>query len=308
MKGLINRFVPSSGLKNGSGKFAAVSVLLVFLFAAAFWTTACAPSGQNQSPAPAQTTAKPAEPKETTIRNVTGDTVSYTIRSLYSDAGPVKKTIEPDAIDRFPGATALDIEFSNGAETKSYRLDQGKAYSFRLDENDQLELFDGAHGRADAVDLAPFVPTPMPVVEKMLEMAQLDSADVIYDIGCGDGRIIITAAKKYGARGVGVDIVPERIQACLSGAKEAGVENLVEFKQQDAMTLDISPATVVTLYLLPESNILLRPKLETQLKPGTLVISHNYSIAGWEKKEVRSESLKDEKGVDHSVYIYKKRP
>jgi len=306
MKIILQRMTHPLGLKNDSRKTSAAAAAIVLLVATAFWTTACGPSGRNQTAAGPQASAKPADQKETTIRNVTAGMVSYTIRPIYSDTGSIKKTIEPKAIDRFPGNTALDIEFSNGAETKSYRLDEGKAYSFRLDEDDLLELFDGAHGRADAVDLAPFVPTPMPVVEKMLEMAQLDSADIVYDIGCGDGRIVITAAKKFGAHGVGVDIVPERIQACRTGAKEAGVEDLVEFKQQDAMTLDISPATIVTLYLLPESNALLRPMLEEQLKPGTLVISHNYSIAGWESKEVRSESLKDEKGVDHTVYLYKK--
>jgi len=308
MKTFSSRIIRSFSLEKDPRKYIATTAAIFILAGSAFLTTACSPSGRNRAPASGQTPAKPEELEETTIRNVTGGTVSYTIRPLYSDVGPMNKMIEPKAIDRFPGNTALDIDFSNGTETKSYRLDQGRAYSFRLDEDDLLELFDGAHGRADAVDLAPFVPTPMPVVDKMLEMAQLDGSDIVYDIGCGDGRIIIGAAKRYGARGVGVDIVPERIQECLAGAKEAAVENLVEFKQQDAMTLDISPATVVTLYLLPESNLLLRSKLEAELRPGTLVISHNYSIAGWEKKEVRSESLPDESGVEHSIYLYKKRP
>ncbi len=308
MKNLSSRIIRLFRQKKVAGKWAASAAALFLLMAAALWTTACSPSGRNRAPAPGPTAAKPDEPKETTIRNVTARIVSYSIRPIYSDTGPTNRIIEPDAIDRFPGNTALDIEFSNGTETKSYRLDQGKAYSFRLDEDDLLELFDGAHGRADALDLAPFVPTPMPVVDKMLEMAQLDSSAVVYDIGCGDGRIVIRAAKQFGARGVGVDIVPERIQECLAGAKEAAVENLVEFKLQDAMTLDISPATVVTLYLLPESNALLRAKLEKELRPGTRVVSHNYSIAGWEEKEVRSESLEDESGVEHSVYLYQRRP
>jgi SAM-dependent methyltransferase len=248
--------------------------------------------------------AEPPAPPETTLRNVTSETVHYTIRVLFSNVGPMARTLFPGSIDRFPSRTSMDLEFSNGDHLKLYRLEPGSVHSFRLDEDGRLEMFRGAHGRADAADLAPFVPTPMPVVDKMLEAAGVGAGDVVYDVGCGDGRILITAARKYGARGVGVDIVPERIRECLAGAKEAGVEDLVEFRLQDAMTLDLSPATVVTLYLLPESNLLLRPKLEAQLRKGARVVSHNYSIAGWEGRGVKSESLTDDVGTGHSVYLY----
>ncbi|MCX6560914.1 MAG: methyltransferase domain-containing protein [Candidatus Aminicenantes bacterium] len=250
--------------------------------------------------------AEPPAPIETTLRNVTAETVHYTIRVLFSNVGPVTRTLAPGAVDRFPSRTSMDLEFNNGDHLKLYRLEPGTAHSFRLDENGRLEMFKGAHGRADAADLAPFVPTPMPVVEKMLAAAGVGPQDVIYDIGCGDGRILITAARKYGARGVGVDIVPERIKECLAGAKEAGVEGLVEFRLQDAMTLDLSPATVVTLYLLPESNLLLRPRMEAQLRRGTRVVTHNYTIEGWEARGVKSESLTDDVGTEHSVYLYVK--
>ncbi|MBM3312728.1 MAG: methyltransferase domain-containing protein, partial [Candidatus Aminicenantes bacterium] len=192
----------------------------------------------------------------------------------------MNRTLAPGALDKFPGEATYDIEFTNGTETRLYRLDKGTPHSFRLDNQGLLELYQGAHGREDVPDLAPFVPTPMLVVEKMLEMAGLEATDVVFDLGCGDGRIVITAARKYGARGVGVDIVPERIRDSRAGAEEAGVAGLVEFRQGDAMAVDISPASVVTLYLLPESNLLLRPKLEAQLKPGARVVSHNYSIEG----------------------------
>ncbi|MDD8024890.1 MAG: methyltransferase domain-containing protein [Acidobacteriota bacterium] len=273
--------------------FAAVLVVT----AAFAGVSACRPEGPDKSP-------EPAAAPETTLRNVTSDPVHYTIRVLFSNVGPMARTLAPGTVDRFSSRTAMDLQFSNGDHDKLYRLEPGSAHSFRLDERGKLEMFKGAHGLADAADLAPYVPTPMPVVEKMLETAGVGPEDIIYDIGCGDGRILITAAREYGARGVGVDIVPERIRECLAAAKAAGVERLVEFRRQDAMTLDISAATVVTLYLLPESNLLLRPKLEAQLRKGTRVVSHNYTIEGWESRGAKSETLTDDVGTEHAVYLY----
>jgi SAM-dependent methyltransferase len=169
-----------------------------------------------------------------------------------------------------------------------------------------IQLYEGAHGREDAVDLAPFVPTAMAVVEKMLEMAKVSSSDIVYDLGCGDGRIVITAAKKYGAHGVGIDIVPQRIKESKEGARKEGVEKLVKFRIGDVMKMDFSKATVITLYLLPESNELLRPLLEKQLKHGTRVVSHNYHIPGWEEKEVEVVELDDENGKGHTIFLYKR--
>lgn len=157
----------------------------------------------------------------------------------------------------------------------------------------------------DAVKLAPFLPTPMCVVDRMLELADVDEDDIVYDLGCGDGRIVIAAAKKYGARGVGLDIYPQWIKKSQSNARKAGVESLVEFRLEDATSADISEATIVALYLLPESNDLLRPMLEKQLKPGALVVTHNYHIPGWSDKEVCVESLKDTFGKEHTVFVYR---
>lgn len=280
--------------------------LILLVFVASVWLAACPSPGRKDAAPPAASEEKPAAVKETTVRNVTENVVDYTIRPIYSSIGPMKRALQPGAVDRFPGDASYDIEFTNGSETKLYRLDGGTPHSFRLDENDLLELFQGAHGRGDVLDLAPFVPTPMPVVDKMLEAAEVTASDVLYDLGCGDGRILITAARKFGAHGVGIDIVPERIEECLAGAKEAGVEDLVEFRLGDATALDISPATIVTLYLLPESNLLLRPKLESQLRPGTRVVSHNYSIEGWDDRGKKSETVADEKGKDHTVYLYRR--
>jgi len=188
----------------------------------------------------------------------------------------------------------------------TYNLQPGTPYSFRYDNKNVIQLYEGAHGREDAVDLAPFVPTPMAVVERMLEMAKVSSSDIVYDLGCGDGRIVITAAKKYGAHGIGIDIVPQRIKESKEGARKEGVEKLVKFRLGDVMKMDFSKATVITLYLLPESNELMRPLLEKQLKPGTRVVSHNYSIPGWEGKELEVVELDDGNGKSHTIFLYKR--
>ena len=123
-----------------------------------------------------------------------------------------------------------------------------------------------------------YVPTPQNVVEAMLEMAHVTSADLVYDLGSGDGRIPITAARKYGARGVGVEIEPRLIEIAKDNAAKAKVSDRVVFLNQDLFETDISPATVVTLYLLPRLNQQLMPKLRSTLRPGARVVSHYYDM------------------------------
>jgi len=132
----------------------------------------------------------------------------------------------------------------------------------------------------------PYVPTPYEVVEEMLKMARVTPEDVVYDLGCGDGRIVITAAQKYGARGVGVDIDPRRIQESRANAEKAGVTDRVRFIEGDLFQVDIREATVVTLYLLPDVNLRLRPKLLRELRPGTRIVSHDYDMGDWEPDDV----------------------
>jgi tRNA G37 N-methylase Trm5 len=134
-----------------------------------------------------------------------------------------------------------------------------------------------------------FVPTPQEVVEDMLRLANVKKGDVLYDLGSGDGRIAITAAKLYGVRAVGIDIDPERIREANENAKKAGVEKLVKFRQADLFQSDFREATVVTLYLLPELNVKLRPKLWAELKPGSRVVSHQFDMGDW-KPEKKLES------------------
>jgi precorrin-6B methylase 2 len=135
-------------------------------------------------------------------------------------------------------------------------------------------------GLSKAPDV-PFVPTPQPVVDEMLKLANVKKGDVLYDLGSGDGRIVITAAKKYGVQGTGIDINPERIKEAEENAKQAGVTDLVKFRNEDLFTADFKDATVVTLYLLSSVNGRLRPKLWKELKPGTRVVSNTFDMGDW---------------------------
>ncbi len=152
----------------------------------------------------------------------------------------------------------------------------------------------GIAGLAPAAELRGpdviFVPTPNDIVDTMLRMAAVSKKDTVYDLGCGDGRIVITAAQKYGARGVGVDIDPDRVAEATENAQKAGVAKRVEIVRGDLFETDISPATVVTLYLLTELNLKLRPKLLRELKPGTRVVSHAFSMGDWKPERTAEVS------------------
>jgi precorrin-6B methylase 2 len=131
----------------------------------------------------------------------------------------------------------------------------------------------------------PYVPTPENVVAEMLKLAGVKSGDMLFDLGSGDGRIVITAAKEHGARGVGIDINPQRIKEANENAQKAGVNGRVQFRNNDLFKEDISSASVVTLYLLPSVNMKLRPKLWKELKPGTRVVSHDFDMGDWKPEK-----------------------
>jgi ribosomal protein L11 methylase PrmA len=139
----------------------------------------------------------------------------------------------------------------------------------------------------------------------MLALAKVGPQDIVYDLGCGDGRIVIAAAKKFGARGVGVDIDPARINESNANARKSGVEKLVTFKLQDAMQTDVSEATVVTLYLLSFANVQLRPLLEKQLKPGARIVSHNFGMGNWEPDAI--DTFTDSNGGTRTLYLWRVR-
>ena len=156
--------------------------------------------------------------------------------------------------------------------------------------------------RPDAPQLAPYVPTPQEVVDRMLALANVKKNDFVVDLGCGDGRIVVTAAKTYGARGLGVDIDPVRIEEANANAKAAGVTHLVEFKLQDALKTDVSNATVVTTYLLSQSNLKVRPLITKQLKPGSRIVTHSFSMGDW--TPTKSETFPDATGRQRTIYLY----
>lgn len=154
--------------------------------------------------------------------------------------------------------------------------------------------------------LAPFHATPDDVVDRMLRLARVTRDDVVMDLGCGDGRIPIRAAQKYGARGIGVDIDPQLIERARANARKAGVENLVQFRVEDALATDVSKATVVTLFLLPSSNIKLRPMLKRQLKPGARIVSHAFSMGpDWVADEV--DHFTSANGDQVTLYLWRLR-
>lgn len=156
-----------------------------------------------------------------------------------------------------------------------------------------LSLFLAFGGSACAETPAPsrspdviYVPTPQHVVEVMLELAEISKRDLLYDLGSGDGRIVITAAKRYGARGIGIDIDPARIAESRANARREGVTGKVKFIQGDLFQTDLRPATAVTLYLLSSLNQRLRPKLFAELRPGTPVVSHDFDMGDWQADQV----------------------
>jgi protein-L-isoaspartate O-methyltransferase len=160
-----------------------------------------------------------------------------------------------------------------------------------------------ALGQAQPTRLAPSAASPPDVVDRMLTLAKVGPGDTVYDLGCGDGRIVIAAALKFGARGVGVDIDPKLIEQANTAARVAGVTDRVRFSLEDALTTDVSPATVVTLYLLAASNGMLRPRLTAQLRPGARIVAHNYPIGDWEPDVV--DTFIDAAGATRTLFLWK---
>jgi len=164
---------------------------------------------------------------------------------------------------------------------------------------------------ADFPEEIPFVPTPIEVVDKMLEMAEVQKDDVVYDLGSGDGRVVIRAAKKYGARGVGIEMDQTLLDKARKSAEAEGVSHLVEFRAEDALKTDLSPATIVTLYMLPWFNQAMKPNFRKYLKPGSRIVAHDFGIEGWkpDKTEKLSEPEKKAGGYVHyhSIFLWNVR-
>jgi uncharacterized protein (TIGR03000 family) len=150
-----------------------------------------------------------------------------------------------------------------------------------------------------------YLPTPQGAVDRMLELAELKKDDVVYDLGCGDGRIVVTAAKKYEVKATGFDIDPERVKDSLENVKKNGVENLVTIKEADIFELDLRDASVVTLYLLPDLNEKLMPQL-AKLRPGSRILSHDFPMDGAKPKKVERVKVKNDRGEEseHTIYLW----
>jgi len=148
---------------------------------------------------------------------------------------------------------------------------------------------------------APFVPTPMPVVERMLELAKVAPGDVVYDLGSGDGRVVITAANRYGARGVGIELNPVWVREAERFAATFGVTDKVSFRVADFFTVDLREATVVMFYLLPAVNRKLAPKLLAELRPGARIVSHEYGLGDWQADTVEDMVVNGER---HRIYVW----
>jgi cyclopropane fatty-acyl-phospholipid synthase-like methyltransferase len=172
-----------------------------------------------------------------------------------------------------------------------------------------LSLIAITHTAADFPEEIPFVPTPMDVVDKMLELAEVKKGDVVYDLGSGDGRIVIRAAKKFGVRAVGIEMDRLLLDKARKDAKAAGVSHLVEFRAEDAMKVDLTKATMVTLYMLPWFNEAMKPSFKKYLQPGARIVAHDFGIEGWEPD--KSVKLTDpEKKVGglihyHTLYLWR---
>ena len=151
--------------------------------------------------------------------------------------------------------------------------------------------------------LAPFLATPPDVVEEILKLAEVRKDDLVYDLGSGDGRIVIAAARIYGARGIGFELDPALVRQARDDAQRAALEGRVEFYVQDVMTADLAPASVVTIYLSREANLMLRPRLLSMLRPGSRVVSHNFDMGDW--KPVRILGFRDSAGGEHTLFLWR---
>ncbi|HUF42065.1 MAG TPA: methyltransferase domain-containing protein [Verrucomicrobiae bacterium] len=155
----------------------------------------------------------------------------------------------------------------------------------------------------DSPYIAPYVPTPQEVVDRMLELAEVGKGDLVYDLGSGDGRIVISAARKYGVQAVGFEIDPVLVKLARDNVKDAGLEHLVEIREENLQTADLSAASVLTLYLYPGANLRLRSAIRRQLKPGSRVVSHQFSMGTW--KPDRIDRMTDSTGISRTIYLWR---
>jgi SAM-dependent methyltransferase len=167
------------------------------------------------------------------------------------------------------------------------------------------QIVNAQEDQAEKPYVAPFVPTPHDVVERMLELAEIKPEDILYDLGSGDGRIVIAAARRYGIKAIGFELDPSLVNRSRDSIKQAGLESLAEIHERDIRTVDLSGASVLTLYLYPGANLRLRAAIMSQLKPGSRVVSHDFGMGSW--KPDRVERIKDSSGLMRTIYLWRIR-
>lgn len=213
---------------------------------------------------------------------------------------------QADGANRMPSSAGEEDQMANQTSESCvrslYAASMTVAFCFCL-----LALAEGAPPQVElkvpeSDRTVPYVPTPPEVVRKMLDMAKVGANDVVYDLGSGDGRIVIMAAEKYGAKAVGVELDGDRFKESSARLTELGLEKRAKILRGNLFETDVRPATVVTLYLLPDVNQRLRPRLEKELRPGTRVVSHNYSMDTWKAEQVETVTSSD--GLSHTVFLY----
>jgi len=240
-----------------------------------------------------------------TLQNTMDRPFSFLYKPLSEDVEPKKGTLGPGVKARFSGSRHMEITLFPESAPQIYWLFPGEFYIVKDLAEDGVRIYKMVHGDSSAVNLAPHVPTPDTVIDRVLDLIDVHSKSVIYDLGCGDGCVLIRAAEKFGAKGVGVDIDANLIKKARKNASTAGVSSKLKFLHQDIFKTDLSKATLVYLYLLPDSLKLLRPYLEKNLKRETTVVCFHFSFPGWEKRLVAKHEIKEDFNIPKLIYIYR---
>jgi len=244
-----------------------------------------------------------------TLKNTLTEPVLFLYKPLHEGTIPTRSWLQPGATRGFKGNVHIEIKLLSEELSLRYWLFPGERYVVKdvgLKGHKDLRIFKMVRGDPSAVDLAPHVPTPEAVIDRVLELSGVSADSVLFDLGCGDGCVLIRAAEKFGARCVGVDINPRLIRLARKSAAAVGVSSRVTFLHQDIFDTDISSATIVYLYLYPDSLKLLRPYLENNLKIGTTVVSFGYHFPGWEEKRLARIEIEGEFLIPKILHIYRR--